>query len=882
MLVAAFLFLATTAQAQDFGLGAVNNGLGGTLTATDPRILIGRIIQIALSFLGVIAILIIMYAGFLWMSSGGEEEKISQARTILKNGVIGLVIILSAWGIATFIISRLAGAMDGSAPPVIPPGSGPGLTGVGLSSFGACSVESAYPAPGQQDLPRNTSIMISFKEELKLDSVCLNAAGAPCACDNAACNRINPLGIRLYKTDLGDACTDLNCPNPNGNMTALAVNVTSDKKTLVLIPEDYLGSVNDHTPYTVKFTSHIKKADGSSMFATCATDWAEWNFTVANFLDLTPPQILRSGLFPPTDNERDVWRQVVSAVPARASLTVNTCPSIYSPANLIGVSPGTASVVLDYRGELNQFKVSVPAGAPDKAQLFDASNNLLGLADFNANGRVVFPNFLSLTASQHPEGSLWTINLQPEKLADNLIVGDQIYTFADNNNNNNIEVSNPCDTVTQTRAISSKLSGHQDLEVEIVSGSVQLTAKVAGAAGNSIALSTTNPEALTIRPFRGGENRQEMSEVRDRRDRPMNSLLQINFSEAINPLTVSGSATELASYIRVVNAGGDGLAAQAVCSVHSDCRSYKCENSRCIGDYIDGKFLVSNAYRTVEFISNQECGVNGCGEKIYCLPPSSHLSVELMAADLKICSSDNDCLGSAPFRFCRPTGLGYNTCQTQDGKNYPMASVTGLNGIVDAAFNSLDGNRDEYADGPLSFYYENYPAGEDSQNKDKFKWSFYINDQIMLTPPQITEIYPQSGQSSASSTAPVRIKFNTLMMNSSLRSGSATVISGTSTQTHKLVNLWSLSPWPLGYWISSDNLDIEPLDGEPDLTFVNIWHSPFSESLTFNAQVGSGVKDIYQNCYKPSAGPDCEATPNQPSCCFGQAVGALPASGNCP
>lgn len=45
------------------------------------------------------------------MNSGGDEEKVSQAQKILKNAIIGLVIVLASWAIATFILSRLSGAM---------------------------------------------------------------------------------------------------------------------------------------------------------------------------------------------------------------------------------------------------------------------------------------------------------------------------------------------------------------------------------------------------------------------------------------------------------------------------------------------------------------------------------------------------------------------------------------------------------------------------------------------------------------------------------------------------------------------------------------------------------------------------------------------------
>lgn len=103
-------FLASWAGAQNFGTNEVNTGLGGTLSTTDPREMAGRIINVALGFLGVIAIGFIIYAGFLWMSSGGEEEKISSAKNILKNAVIGLLVIMASWAIATFIITKLSDA----------------------------------------------------------------------------------------------------------------------------------------------------------------------------------------------------------------------------------------------------------------------------------------------------------------------------------------------------------------------------------------------------------------------------------------------------------------------------------------------------------------------------------------------------------------------------------------------------------------------------------------------------------------------------------------------------------------------------------------------------------------------------------------------------
>lgn len=114
-LLTAGLLAANFALAQNFGTNEVNTGLAGSLSSTDPRTIVGRIINIALGFLGVIAVGLMTYAGFLWMTSGGDEEKITTAKKILKNAAIGLVIILSSWAIATFIISRLSGATIGTS-----------------------------------------------------------------------------------------------------------------------------------------------------------------------------------------------------------------------------------------------------------------------------------------------------------------------------------------------------------------------------------------------------------------------------------------------------------------------------------------------------------------------------------------------------------------------------------------------------------------------------------------------------------------------------------------------------------------------------------------------------------------------------------------------
>ncbi len=74
-------------------------------------LLIANIIRAALGFVGVVAVCFVIYAGFLWTTAGGEEEKIKKAKQVMKNALIGLVIILSSFAIAQFFISRITTAM---------------------------------------------------------------------------------------------------------------------------------------------------------------------------------------------------------------------------------------------------------------------------------------------------------------------------------------------------------------------------------------------------------------------------------------------------------------------------------------------------------------------------------------------------------------------------------------------------------------------------------------------------------------------------------------------------------------------------------------------------------------------------------------------------
>jgi hypothetical protein len=89
-----------------------DNGLQAGLDAPsgDLTTLIGKIIKAVLSLLFVVLVLLIIYAGWLWMTAGGEPKQVDKAQEYIKNAVIGLIIISLAYAITNFVILKISGA----------------------------------------------------------------------------------------------------------------------------------------------------------------------------------------------------------------------------------------------------------------------------------------------------------------------------------------------------------------------------------------------------------------------------------------------------------------------------------------------------------------------------------------------------------------------------------------------------------------------------------------------------------------------------------------------------------------------------------------------------------------------------------------------------
>jgi len=95
--------------------GAQGGYSTGGSDATRLITTIALVINIALGFLGVIFLALMVYAGFIWMTAGGDEGKVETSRHTITRAVIGLLIVLSAYAIANFIVPSIYCATNPTA-----------------------------------------------------------------------------------------------------------------------------------------------------------------------------------------------------------------------------------------------------------------------------------------------------------------------------------------------------------------------------------------------------------------------------------------------------------------------------------------------------------------------------------------------------------------------------------------------------------------------------------------------------------------------------------------------------------------------------------------------------------------------------------------------
>ncbi len=86
-------------------------GKNGLITSIPSAI--GRIVGLALAFIGLAFLVLMIYGGFLWMFARGNDQNVQKAKDLIQAAVIGLIIVLSAYAITMFIGNALTGGDAG-------------------------------------------------------------------------------------------------------------------------------------------------------------------------------------------------------------------------------------------------------------------------------------------------------------------------------------------------------------------------------------------------------------------------------------------------------------------------------------------------------------------------------------------------------------------------------------------------------------------------------------------------------------------------------------------------------------------------------------------------------------------------------------------------
>ena len=64
-----------------------------------------KIINVVIGVLGVVAVAVVIYGGFLFLTAQGDPGKIRKGKDSITWGIIGLIIALLSWSIINFVLS---------------------------------------------------------------------------------------------------------------------------------------------------------------------------------------------------------------------------------------------------------------------------------------------------------------------------------------------------------------------------------------------------------------------------------------------------------------------------------------------------------------------------------------------------------------------------------------------------------------------------------------------------------------------------------------------------------------------------------------------------------------------------------------------------------
>ncbi len=242
-------------------------GVFAATTAAATPSLVLRILQIVWIVAAIVSFGVLLY-GFAQMRRSRDDLMgHEQAKRIVLFSGIACVISLILFGVITFFIIRSQPKQSVST--VTPQGTEIDVGFGTQQSF--TNVTQHYPTRDQRNVPRNAVVLISFKEEVNLQSIMTGQSV------------LDAKAISLQKLRDDDV--------PLGDPTAAHVQGADDKKSIKILPDQLLGTEGEtSTKYKVTIFPTVQTSQRASMLG--GTGSYSWVFYVGTIVDVAAPQVV--------------------------------------------------------------------------------------------------------------------------------------------------------------------------------------------------------------------------------------------------------------------------------------------------------------------------------------------------------------------------------------------------------------------------------------------------------------------------------------------------------------------------------------------------------------------------------------------------------------
>lgn len=296
-----------------------------------------NIINWTLGILALIAVIIMLYAGFLWMTSQGAEDKLEKAKQIMRNGLIGLIIILCAWGISLFVVNLLGEWTGGES---TTPTSCTGSTCSGyLTSDSEFTLTASDPYDSETDVSLCHNVSLTFSlavlpASVTTSNVYMYVSGG--GVNGADCTENNDCKSAV--------CSAAKCVGDN-----VSGSVSYATKYITFYPDvDY----EKDTVYVVTITGDLQGVDGEGLtyyFNSGADD--AFSFTTGEDTDTIPPYVvLTDADYPsvPADGDDDTCRNTIIRTTFNEGIDPLTLPNAKKTVRLSAYTPATTTISTTY------------------------------------------------------------------------------------------------------------------------------------------------------------------------------------------------------------------------------------------------------------------------------------------------------------------------------------------------------------------------------------------------------------------------------------------------------------------------------------------------------------------------------------------------------